>query len=254
MEITQWDFPTLAHVWEYRTGAIMSGATRLDNLNETDRAHCLDALAERVATLVGQLDDGWLVATAVFMVEDMYKSFYRMDHWNPSVQDYIANTAAIVVQEIARRGLVLHYVVDATQGEGNLVTLLAYLPSMFTAAGLAVVSPQMMALKILSRSQEQPPDDIAEIQRYRDEGHAIADDVIAQCHQERRSSAYFNLDLDDDLPGLALDVALSQGGAPGTIVVFRSDPPTEGSIVDVSPPPGVALPPGLTARLRRDGR
>ena len=180
METTQWTFPTLADVWEYRTGAIMAGAARLDNLAGTDREHCLEALAERVGTMVGQLDDGWLVKTAFFMVDDLYKSLFRMDWWNPGVQDYIANTAAVVVQELSRRGLVLHYVVDATQGKENLVTLLTYLPTMFGAAGLAVVGPQMMATELLKRSQAQPPDDIAEIQRFREEGHAIADDVIDQ--------------------------------------------------------------------------
>ncbi len=250
METTQWSFPTLAHVWDYRTGAIMAGGTRLDGLSGTDREHCLAALTERVKTLVGQLDDGWLVATSFFMVEDLYKSFFGMDRWAQGVEEYIAHTASVVVQELAHRGFVLHYVIDATQTKSNLVTLLTYVPTMFAAAGLAVVGPQLVAAELLKRSQAQPPEDIAEIQRYREQGHTIADEVIDGWHQERRSSAYLNLDLDDGLPGLALDVALSQRGTSRTIVVFRDEPPTQGSRAQLTPPPGVALPPGMPGHAR----
>lgn len=222
METTRWTFPTLAHVWEYRTGAIMAGAGLLDGLSGTDREQCLAALSDRVGMLVSQLDDGWLVSTSFFMADDLYKSFFRLERWTPGVQDYIAATATVVVQELERRGFVLHYVVDATEGGANLSAMLTHLHAMFTAAGLAVVGPQLVATDLLIRAGGQPPADIAEIQRYRDEGHAIADEVITRLHQERRSSAYLNLDLNDDSPGLALDVALSQRGAPGSIVVPRS--------------------------------
>lgn len=244
MDTTQWTFPTLAHLWEYRTGAIIAGAARLDGLAGTDREHCLAALTERVGMLVGQLDDGWLVASSFFMADDLYKSFFQLDQWTPGVQDYIAATATVVVQELERRGFVLHYVVDATEGSANLSTMLTYLPAMFAAAGLAVVGPQLVATQLLIRAEGQPPGDIAEIQRYRVQGHAIADEIIARCHQERRSSAYLNLDLADDSPGLSLEVALSQRGTPGNIVVLRNTAPIEGSQAYFSPPPGVALPPG----------
>lgn len=242
MNTTQWDFPTLAYVWEYRDGAIMAGAAKLDALNDTDREHALTALTERIELLVGPLDDSWLVATSFFMVEDLFKSFFRLERWTPGVTAYIAATATVVVVELTRRGLVLHYVVDATQGRANLSAMLAYLPAIFDATGLAVVVPQLLATEMLIRDEGHPPEDIASIQRYRDEGHAIADQIIARWHQERRSSAYLNLDLDDDSPALSLDAALSQRDAPGTIVVFRNQPPIEGSTAHISPPPGIALP------------
>lgn len=248
MEGNDWDFPTVARLWDYRTGAIKAGGDKLDALSGTDREHCLTALSSRAKVLTRNLDDGWLVTMGFIMVEDLYRSFFRGFCWTPGVHDYIAATAGAITEELTRRGFVLHYVVDATQGDGNLAQMLAYLPAVFEAAGLAVIGPQLVAMDLLVQSDEQPTTGIAAIQRYRDEGHAIADEVIARWHQDRRSSVYLNLDLDDGLPGLALDVALSQGDTPGTILVFRDEAPTEGSNAYFSPPLGVAMPPGVLTR------
>ena len=244
---SDWSFPTLAYVWDYRNGAILAGGDKLDTLSDTDRERSWADLRERVQVMVGLLDDGWLLMTAFFMVEDIYKSFFRGFRWTPGTHDYIAATAPPVVEELSRRGLVLHYVVDATEDEANLSVMLEYLPEVLRAAGFAVVGPQLAALAFLTQIEERPPANIAEIQRYRDDGHAVADSVISGWHRERQSSVYLNLDLDDGLPGLALDVALSQREAPGTAVVFRNQPPAEGSEALFFPPPGVVTPPGIPA-------
>ena len=70
----------------------------------------------------------------------------------------------------------------------------------------------------------------------------MADGLIARCHQEHRSSVYLNVDLDDDTPGLSLEMALSAGNTPGVISVFRDQPPVPGSPARLAPPPGVRLP------------
>jgi len=215
----EWDFPSLAHVWDYRTRAIVAGADRIEALPEADRADSLAALSERVRMLVGGFDDGWLVFTAFFMVDDLYKSYFYQFRWDRGVHDYIAATAGVVVGELSRRGFVLHYVVDSTQPEAELDEKLTYIPAVFEAAGLFVTVPL-----------------------YRDEGHERADELIARCHRERRSSVYLNLDVDDDSPALSLDVALSQSNSVGTIVVFRDQPPVAGSVARLAPPPGVRLP------------
>lgn len=245
METTDWTFPALDSVWEYRNGAILAGGDRLDGLCGDDRERCLAGLRQRVEMLVDRLDDGWLLTTAFFMVEDLFKSYFRWDQWTPGMHDYIAATATVVIEELARRGFVLHYVIDNTQGDAHLAAMLTYLPQVFRAAGLAVIGPQLVAVDLLMKAEGQPPAETAAIQRYRDEGHAIADAVVSQWHQERRSSVYLNLDLNDDLPALDLSVALSQSGAPETIVVFRNLPPMEGTQSTVFPPPGVAMPPGM---------
>jgi hypothetical protein len=245
MESNYWTFPTLAHVWEYRNRAIVAGGDRLDALAEPERQRSLADLNERVRTLVAQCDDGWLVTTAFCMVEDLYKSFFRDFGWSPGVHDYIAATAQVVMDELSRRGFTLHYVVDCTQPDVNLAIMLADLPKVFHAAGLAVVGPQLVAVEILEEAEGHPPTDMASIQRYRDEGYAIANELIRKWHLERRSSAYFNLDRDDDLPGFTLEAARSRDGIPGNIMVFRDQPPAEGSTAAISPPEGVVMPPEM---------
>ena len=78
------------------------------------------------------------------------------------------------------------------------------------------------------------------------EGQHLAEQLVARCHAERRSSAYLNLDLDPDGPALSLDVALSVANQPGTLVVFRNQPPAAETLVQIAPPPGVALPDWLS--------
>lgn len=248
MQDIDWTFPTLAYVWEYRNRAIVAGGDRLDALPEPQRERSLAALNERIRGLVAQCDDGWLVAAAFWMVEDLYKSFFREFVWSPGVHDYIAATASVVVDELSRRGFTLHYVVDATQPDDNLATMLADMPAVFQAAGLAVIGPQLVAVELLKEAEGHPPADMAAIQRYRDDGYAIANELVQQWHREQRSSAYLNLDRDDDLPGFPLDPALSREGLPGAIMVFRNQPPAEGSEAMISPPEGVVLPPGMLDR------
>ena len=245
MESSDWTFSTLAEVWEYRDGAIVAGGEKLDALPEPERQRSLAELTERVRAQVAQCDDGWLASVAFWMVEDLYKSFFRAFVWTPGVHDYIAATAPVVVDELSRRGFTVNYVVDATQPDENLAVMLEYLPGVFQAAGLAVIGPQLAAVEFLKREEGHPPANMAAIQRYRDEGHALANELIVQWHQQRRSSVYLNLDRDDELPGLALDAALSRDGVPGMIIVFRELPPAEGSVAEFSPPEGMVLPPGM---------
>lgn len=244
-----WNFTTLAYLWEYRNGAIMAGADQLDALPPGERQRSLQELTQRTTAMVQALDDGWLVNAAFYMVDDIYKSFFRFTRFTDGVLDYLAGTAAVVMAELHRRGMVLHYVVDATQGTANLETMLRYVPALFEAAGFAVIGPQIAALGVLQHIDTDVPVSITAIQDRRDEGHVLADRLITEWHAERRSSAYLNLDLDDDSPALSVDAALAVRGEPRTIVVFRNLPPSEGSEVQWTPPPDVTLPPAVMALL-----
>lgn len=122
-----------------------------------------------------------------------------------------------------------------------MAELLTYVPLVFEAAGLLATGPQLMALELMERA-DQRNKDVTAIPLYRVEGHHLADRLIERCHQERRHSVYLNLDLDDDAPALSLDMALSQCNTPGTIVIFRNQAPSIGSVAQIAPPPGVTLP------------
>ena len=84
--------------------------------------------------------------------------------------------------------------------------------------------------------------DVAAIPSRIEEGQYLAEELVTRCHDERRSYVYLNLQLADDSPGLSLDVALANTNAPGTLVVFRNEPPAVGTTAQVAPPPGVTLP------------
>lgn len=236
-----WDLPTLAHVWSYQSRAIIAGADRLEALPPPDRARSLEELGDRVRTLVRTLDDSWLVATAVFMVEDLYKSFFREFRWSSGVADYIAGSAGVFMHEFTERGFVLNYVIDNAESEADLAEMLAYVPEVFRAAGLLVVGPQLMALEIMERTEGRPQD-VGALPSTIDEGQHLAEEFVTQCHKDRRSYVYLNLQLAEDNSRLPLDVALSNTDAPGTLVVFRDQSPAAGTTVEVSAPPGVAMP------------
>ncbi|QZY47237.1 hypothetical protein [Mycolicibacterium austroafricanum] len=135
----------------------------------------------------------------------------------------------------------LHDAIDNTQPAVRQLDTLAGATVFLRAAGLLVTGPQLMALELMERDGIQTRD-AAAVARYHNEGQFLADRMIERCHVERRHSVYLNIDLDDDTPGLALDVALSQASTPGTIVVFRSQPPRVGSVAQIAVPPGVVLP------------
>jgi hypothetical protein len=93
--------------------------------------------------------------------------------------------------------------------------------------------------------ETEPSEDLMSIKPYLAEGHMMADEVVARWHQDRRSSAYLNLDFNDDSPALPLDVALSPAGQPATIVVWREESPTLDSKAHFIPPPEVRVPPEI---------
>ena len=148
--------------------------------------------------------------------------------------------SGVFLQELKQRGFVLHYVIDNIQTEDNLDEMLTFVPAVFQSAGLLVTGPQVMALELMQRIDNRPRD-IAAIPQYRDEGHRVADMLITECHQNRRSSVYLNLDLDDGTPAFSFDVALSQCNIPGTIVVVRDQAPAPDSPVGIFAPEGVDL-------------
>jgi hypothetical protein len=199
--------------------------------------------------MMQNLDDGWLVWTSFFMVDDIYKSFFQDFGWSRGIHAYLQATAGTVIEELQRRGFVLHYVVDATEGGANLQTMVDYLPEVFMAAGLAVVGPQLADRQLMRQIETEPSEDLTAIKPYLAEGQMMADEVVARWHQDRRSSAYLNLDFNDDSPALPLDVALSPAGQPATIVVWREEPPTLDSKAHFIPPPEVRLPPEIIELL-----
>jgi hypothetical protein len=127
------------------------------------------------------------------------------------------------------------------QPEADLDEKLTFTPALFNAAGLVVTGPQLMALEIMERIDHRPRD-AAAIPSTIAEGQYLAETAITRCHEERRSSVYLNLQLDDDSPGLSLDAAVPQSQEPGTIVIFRNQPPVAGTTAQVFLPPGVTLP------------
>ena len=94
-----WHFSTLAQVWDHQTKAIIAGADKLEALSPADRTRSLAVLGEQVRSHIRGLDDSWLVATALFMVEDLYKSYFDGFRWSSGVADYIAGTAGVFMRE-----------------------------------------------------------------------------------------------------------------------------------------------------------
>ncbi len=167
-----------------------------------------------------------------------------------SVAGYLGATAGVVVQELERRGVALHYVIDNSLGEADLHGMLTALPQVFSATGLFVTGPQVVALYLMEQAGQ--PCDVDAIPLYRAEGQLIADGLIERCHRERRSSLYLHIDVDDAASEGALDAAVLQVRTPGALVVYRSEPPVKGSIAQVSLPPGIDYPAGLLEK--RSGR
>lgn len=234
-----WDMPNLALLWDARTEAIVAGAQWLDAVPGPNRAPLLAGLRRRVRAAIAALEDEWLVLAAFYMAEDIYRSCSGQFRWDDGTQDYLAATAGVFNDELNRRRLVLHYVVDSIE-PALTIERLTDVAAVFTAAGFAVTGPQLAALDATHTRDRRPgagaanPADVCD-------SRSRADNFVARCHQDRRCSAYFNLCVGDTGSATPLTVALSQRNQPGTIVVFRDQPPVAGSVAQLCPPSGVRL-------------
>jgi hypothetical protein len=238
----EWLFPRITDFWEYRTKAVLSGAEQLEDLSEHDRKRSLFVLGERVRAHMRNLDDGSLVYAAWIMAEDLYKSLFGEFWWSDDVEYYIAGSAGVFIHELAQRGFVLHYVIDNSATEAQLPVFLTYVPAIFRAAGMFVTGPQLAALDIMENQGR--PRDMAAIPAVPIAlAKTLADGLVTRCHEERYSYLFLNLELiEAESAGVSFDVALSKGNEPGTIVVFRQEPPVAGTNAKLYPPQGVTLP------------
>jgi hypothetical protein len=237
----EWQFPRITDFWEYRTKAVLSGAEHLQSLSADDRARSLTMLAEQVRGHMRRLDDSYLVAAAWVMAEDLYKSLFGGFWWSDDVADYLAATASVLIQELMQRGFVLHYVVDNTASPADLPMMLTYVPAIYQAAGLSVVGPQLMALAVMKDKGKEH--DVAAIPAYIAEGKEVADYLVTRLQQDRISYVFLNLELAEaESAGVSFNVALSNAQQPGTIVVFRQQPPVAGTTSQLFLPPGITLP------------
>lgn len=236
--VNDWTFSSFAAIWDPRTFAIVSGGEKLDRLTEPERAQSLDLLRMLIRTQASSLDDQWLSRVALVMVEDLFKTFAFGFNWTPGFADYVAATGNAILDELSRRGYTLHYVLDSTQSTDKLEMMLTYLPAIFQAAGLLVTGPQLMALEILDKFEGRTRD-VSGIPYAVTEGLHVAGRLVTRCHEERRPSVWLNVDSDDESPGLPLDVPLSAVGSPGAIVVFRNQPPVDGTTAQLYLPPEI---------------
>jgi hypothetical protein len=76
----------------------------------------------------------------------------------------LSRGSGVFMEELAARGFVLHYVIDNTHTDADLVGLLDGVSLVFEAAGLLVTGPQLMALELMERK------DVTATLRYRAEG------------------------------------------------------------------------------------
>ncbi|MFZ2239938.1 MAG: hypothetical protein WAV90_10395 [Gordonia amarae] len=218
----------------------MTGGERFEHLPEPEVPEALEQLAQSVRSQAAVLDDGWMLAVATFMVEDLYASYFTGLRMTPGVSAYLNATAGTFLDELAARGYVIDYVVDNTFGDADPESMLRHVLLTFHAAGFKVVGPQIEALIAMQRRGLRQ--EISTIPSFIAEGQRRAEERVRHWHAERRSTAYLNFDLDDGRPGLSLDAALSQRGKPGTIVVLRDQPPIIEPKVNVALPDGVTFP------------
>jgi tetratricopeptide (TPR) repeat protein len=240
-EVDHWAFPRIGDFWEPRTKALLSGAKRLASLSADERVRGLEKLGEKVRTHVRGLDDGWLVAAAWKMVEDLYRSLFGGFQWDRHVADYIRASAGVFIHEFGERGFVLQYVIDNTVPEADLEVILTYGGAIFHAAGLAIVSPQLAALEAMDKAGI--PQETSAMSAYMATAMRVADAEVATCQENRRSYVFLNLEASGTAKArVSFDKALSKAHQAGALVILRTLPPTPGSTSEVFLPPGVTFP------------
>jgi len=243
--MTESRWPQLAFAWDHRTGQLEVGADYIASFDGEQRAGMLERMRRRARSEAEALDDGWLLATAVVMVEDLYKTYCRGLRYTPEVLDYLRATAATVTGVLADRGYVLQYLIDCSlPGPEHLRSLAWAVASWYSAAGLHPVGPQMEALLMLLQASGGAADP-AGIRRFLDDGYRTTRQLVDLLQQRRDHYVYLNATI-DGTPAFPVDFVIAQRDTPGTLLVIRDRTPLQDPSVLVAPPPGVELPAGFS--------
>jgi hypothetical protein len=234
-----WAFPRITDFWEHRTQAVEAGARHLETMAPDAHGPAVAALADYARRHADRLDDPRLVMAAFIMAEDLYKSLVRCSWWNGNLHAYVHASAGALLERLSERGFVLNYVVDNSWSAAELPTALQVIQLWFGAAGMLVVSPQILARELLEKSG-QPDHTVA---HYLPDAREVADVLIRRCHEDRRSCVFANIEpIEAEGTETSVEAALETRGQPGVITVFRKESPEPGTSANLWSPAGVALP------------
>ena len=93
------------------------------------------------------LDDELFLSAAAAAADDLYKAACAIDRWDEGIGDYLAASSETLWRLFSERGFTLQYLVDNVFDV--LERPLELFPVWYQAAGLAYVSPQALARKLM---------------------------------------------------------------------------------------------------------
>lgn len=226
-----WHKQYLYDYWDSRTGAIAVFSEALRRtIGEKQKKKITKSISDAIVTGVTKLSDSDLMLMSVTMVDDLYKAGNCAEIWDDAVKQYIAASVGMFSHAIAKRGYLIHYLVDNSfeQSDFGMQRPLELYPALFGAAGFVYICPQRIARRLMEKDGVSRPKYIETLPRYIAEARDVSSDLIERCHLEKRHYVY----LDTDSVEGTFDKAMTTRGSPGIITICRNSAPVSGSKVE----------------------
>lgn len=232
-----WMLPNITDYIEWQNDAIQrfAATVKASAHPENDLGAIKEAISEHAKPL--SLQRLW--SLSYIFAEDLYKAGNLITTWGEEHRLYVEAVAGTFFERFAETGYVLRYFVNNgfEQTDWGMQRPLYLLPQLFHAAGLVYICPEKYSRSLMEGMGIPNSDFLKEYERFRDEGHDLAKELIHACNKRRKS--YVVLDLGDDPESLFNETRAD--AETKVVAVFRNEPPVAGSKISVTLPKAIGV-------------
>jgi len=226
-----WELPSIVDYFDDAADAPYRLSRQLEAMSSAEQDAALRTVTETVRRRLDELDDDQVARAAVLVVDHMYRAASAAQVWDSPLAAYLEGSARPFFEGVARRGFLVHYLVDNTYSDlGRPVELY---PHWYGRCGIAYSCPQLMARRLME-ADGAAADFPARLPQYIGEGRRVADLLVERAAADDQHFVF----LDADAAEHAFATAQRVSEAPGVIFVFRNKTPAEASSCLVRLPDG----------------
>ena len=237
VEQGEWDRPRVTDYWDARVGAIETAADHLAKLKGEKCAAALEAIRVAVEERATSLGDADLVAAAMSLFDDLYKTASSIGYWSEGLGQYIEASAGTFCAVLSERGFRVQYLID--NAWSDMSRPIQLFPDWFGSAGIGYVCPQALVLQQALEADPSMDTDTSELMsRHIDQARETVKEAVATYQDE----GFHFVQLDTDMVDTSFETAIGTRGDRGVLTIYRSEAPEPGSRISVWTPEGVQLP------------
>lgn len=222
-----WIFDSFADYYDADSPAVQRNIARLADLEGEAFDQATYSIGAGVFRHASSLADDVLPKAGATFADHLYRFGCNTETWDDAAEAYVRAVWGTFFTYLSERGFRIRYVVENTWPDG-LERPLELFPSLYRAAGIVYLCPHVVALD-LPEGQEAPRT-LQGLRPMIAASRLVAATVAEAVNETGRGHICF---LEADFDEGSLDAVRGMTPEPGTIEIFRNQPPLPGTKIEL---------------------